>query len=105
MARTRTTDIWALHGLVSISIGLVVYILGLCIDQELWTALGALPAVFATLTVVPVGKAFGLSEDLILTLSNHVSPLLIPGVVGIVSAKTAVTILQKVVTLFRERIG
>ena len=109
MTRTRTTDTWALYVLTSMCIGLAIRYL---VFPGLWDGLGEVWTVLISPGMVQTAKTIGLSEGLIMTISNHVSPLLIPGTIGIVSAKTAVTILQKTVatlqnvgTFFRELIG
>ena len=109
MTRTRTTDTWVLHVLASMCIGLAIRYL---VFPGLWDGLGEVWTVLISPGMAQTVKTIGLSEGFITTLSNHVSPLLIPGTIGIVTARAAVTILQKtvailqkVVTLFRELIG
>lgn len=95
MTRTRTTDTWAIHALASIGICLAIRYL---ILPELWDGLGEVWIVPITLGVIPVAEVFGLSEDIVLSITNPVSPLLIPWGIGIASV-------NKTVSFFQERRG
>lgn len=99
MTRTRTTNTWAWYGLAGMCIGPAIYVL---ILPDLWAGLGEMWIVPITLGVIPAAETIGLSEDLVLTITNPISPLLIPWGIGLVLANTAVTIFQNVVTLFQK---
>lgn len=92
MTRTRTTNTRVLQVLVSICIGLAIYVL---ILPDLWAGLGEVWIVPITLGVIPAAETIGLSEDLVLTITNPITPLLIPWGIGIASANKAVTFFQK----------